>query len=600
MLRETIQELLTILDRWDRRLRLQRSILWTPRGLIFGLGAGILLAAVARLRPFLMPEQVLLSSGIVLLVGLLTTLGVIWLRQSEALATARLFDDLFGMKERVSTALEMAAGGIQSPNEEITQRLVEDTLQRAGQINPAAYLPLRTRGRDWLIALALAAVLALLIVLPNPQNDVLAEQQIFDATLQEQVESLEDLREQISQNDALDEEIQREMMEALDETIEQLTREEMSQEEAFATLSDLAEEMQQIAEESAAADPEEQARQQALREALQQAAEAMQEGEDQPAAETGEALSESDIQRAQAGLESLAESVGEMSEAEQQALSEALEAAAQEIGEQDPALAESLQEAADALQEGDTEAAQEALEEAADQMGELAEQDATGSQSRQMASQAAQQAERSADEVARSGSQQQEGQEQEPGQQTGEQSGEGNTATRIQQAQPGEDGQSVESGQPGGENTDQPAAEGQSSSGQQTEGQTSSDGASTSAGAGDGEGGAQEGSFEAGEDQISQENDPTGDGLTDYEPVFAPQTIGEGPGEELQITGSGEPGDVVSQEGEFMESPEGESVVGYDEVFSDYANAANEALERDYIPLTLRDVIHDYFSALEP
>jgi hypothetical protein len=40
--------------------------------------------------------------------------------------------------------------------------------------------------------------------------------------------------------------------------------------------------------------------------------------------------------------------------------------------------------------------------------------------------------------------------------------------------------------------------------------------------------------------------------------------------------------------------------VPYNQVFSDYSNAANQALERDYIPLGLRDVVRDYFSSLEP
>jgi hypothetical protein len=40
--------------------------------------------------------------------------------------------------------------------------------------------------------------------------------------------------------------------------------------------------------------------------------------------------------------------------------------------------------------------------------------------------------------------------------------------------------------------------------------------------------------------------------------------------------------------------------VPYNQVFSDYSNAANEAMESDYIPLSLRDVVRDYFASLEP
>ena len=40
--------------------------------------------------------------------------------------------------------------------------------------------------------------------------------------------------------------------------------------------------------------------------------------------------------------------------------------------------------------------------------------------------------------------------------------------------------------------------------------------------------------------------------------------------------------------------------MSYDTVFSDYQNAANRALESDYVPLGLRDVVREYFTSLEP
>jgi hypothetical protein len=40
--------------------------------------------------------------------------------------------------------------------------------------------------------------------------------------------------------------------------------------------------------------------------------------------------------------------------------------------------------------------------------------------------------------------------------------------------------------------------------------------------------------------------------------------------------------------------------VPYDEVFSDYSDAANQALENDYIPLGMKDVVRDYFTSIEP
>jgi len=56
---------------------------------------------------------------------------------------------------------------------------------------------------------------------------------------------------------------------------------------------------------------------------------------------------------------------------------------------------------------------------------------------------------------------------------------------------------------------------------------------------------------------------------------------------------------VPVTEGEFSQNPTGQTTVPYDQVYQDYSDAANRALESDYIPLGLRDVVRDYFSALE-
>ena len=58
--------------------------------------------------------------------------------------------------------------------------------------------------------------------------------------------------------------------------------------------------------------------------------------------------------------------------------------------------------------------------------------------------------------------------------------------------------------------------------------------------------------------------------------------------------------DQTLAEGDFDENPLGESRVGYDTVYNDYQRAANRALESDYVPLGLRDVVREYFTSLDP
>jgi hypothetical protein len=62
----------------------------------------------------------------------------------------------------------------------------------------------------------------------------------------------------------------------------------------------------------------------------------------------------------------------------------------------------------------------------------------------------------------------------------------------------------------------------------------------------------------------------------------------------------GDVSDEILAEGDFEDNPIGESRVTYDTVFNAYQDAANRALESDYVPLGLRDVVYDYFTSLEP
>ncbi|NPV66743.1 MAG: hypothetical protein HPY64_06320 [Anaerolineae bacterium] len=599
MIREIALQLLALLAGWDRRLRLQKSLLWLPRGLLLGVGAGIILALVARLRPVLLPDQIAALTAIAAGVGALGVLAAIWLRQQDSLRLARFFDDTFDLKERLSTSLEIAAGRIRSPNPEITAHLLEDTLTRAQRIDPAAYLPLRVRSRDVGLLLGLIAFLALLLALPNPQSQALAEQQLMQATIQQQVEQLEALREQVAENATIDQETREALLEAIDRATERLAQEELSREEAFATLSDLAEEMRAMAERSRTLSPEQ-------REAYRQAADALRDR----AADLSHALEQADPARTAEALQQLSRELTGIGQAEQQPLAEALQAAAEALREVSPELAENLREAAEALQREDTAAAQQALEEAAAQAAQEAAQQAgqqaTESQTaaRQIASQAAQQAEQGAQQVARQPGQQRQGQ---PGGDSGDQTGDGAAATRIQQIQPGQDGQSTESGeqgqasQPGGQAGDEAGEQSQQGIIQGIEPDDSAgDSPGAAPGAGDSAGGQQEGSFAASGETIDQNNAPDGSGLTEYEPIFAPRAIGAGGGQQVQLSGSGEPGDTVVDEGDFVQEPEGQSIIGYDRVFSDYANAARQALQRDYIPLSMRDIVRNYFASLEP
>ena len=83
------------------------------------------------------------------------------------------------------------------------------------------------------------------------------------------------------------------------------------------------------------------------------------------------------------------------------------------------------------------------------------------------------------------------------------------------------------------------------------------------------------------------------------EMIYSPRRIGGPLSGEESFLQSDDPNAPVIQ-GEFSQNPTGSATVPYSSVYSDYANAASQALENGYVPLGLRDLIRSYFSSLEP
>jgi hypothetical protein len=94
-------------------------------------------------------------------------------------------------------------------------------------------------------------------------------------------------------------------------------------------------------------------------------------------------------------------------------------------------------------------------------------------------------------------------------------------------------------------------------------------------------------------------NQPGQEGESPYDRVYAPERLGEGEGERIEVPGGGEEGPPAG-EGKGSEAEEGEALVPYDEVYTDYQAEAASALENSYIPLGIKEYVRDYFSSLEP
>lgn len=594
---EQHEALSAVIRAWERRSRAQQTLLWLPFGISAGLALGIGAALAARLFPVLTTPQAALLALLALALAAAVTLLLAWLRPRSTLDSARRFDLLFGLNERTSTALELAAGRIHT-RAELAERQLADAWEAARAVDARARLPLRPGGRAWLLPAALAAALALALLLPNPQAEAASQNAARDAALAAARDDLTARTQDAAAISALAEEQRAPLLEQLDRAAAALKEPGVTAEEAFAALAAAAAEMDRLAAELSRQAGDSRAADQQAAEALRAAAPPAGQSADSQPAETIPTL------------ERTAEQAPQMDAQQREDAARALEAAADALEAANPQAAEALREAADALRRGDAQAAQDALQRAVESLQAGQQQAQRQQQAAAQLSAGAQQLQQSADQIARSQGQQQAGQQQAAqmqqggeqaaaglqalGQQAGEQGQAGQQGQAGAASQPGEQG--GEQGQPGGARGIQPAP-GQDSA---EAGARSDEPGGVGSGAGDQPGGVgAEDSGPAGRaGAAATNNQPDGAGVGEFAEVYAPQRVGGegGPQIVLEPDSSGLP----VTEGEFSDNPTGEARVPYNQVFGAYSRSASRALNSGYIPLRMRDIVRDYFSALEP
>jgi hypothetical protein len=94
---------------------------------------------------------------------------------------------------------------------------------------------------------------------------------------------------------------------------------------------------------------------------------------------------------------------------------------------------------------------------------------------------------------------------------------------------------------------------------------------------------------------------PGGEGELDQQ-VFVPWERWPGSGEEVTLPGqdSGQGESEVRERENPLPGSSGEALVPYYEVYHQYLDAANQAMERTYVPPGLQEYVRAYFSQLEP
>ncbi|MCW1969528.1 MAG: hypothetical protein KIH69_015555 [Anaerolineae bacterium] len=531
-------ELGSLVSQWSRRARWQTSLRWLCLGLAIGLGLALIPAVTARYMPLLSVWQLTQIAVSTTVLGGLIALAWPWLRhlRRSSLLWARHFDQRFGLKERVSTAMEIESGVLNVKNDHIRKRQVVDAAKIAEGVDFKRLLPLRLPWKDALLMLALAIGLVVALVMPNPQQEILAEKIKLQEELAKQVQQLEDIKNNIKESKFLTDLQKEQALQALDQAQDQLRDSNASEESAMAALNEAQDKLDALQDEIA----KQQARE------LERAGQSL--SPDDLTKQLAESLSNRDFEKAAEQLRQLTNNQGqELTQEQQRRLADQMEQLAKSVQNSDPNLAQNLRDSAQAMREGRNNDARQALDKAAQSL-DRAGQNQASQRDLNQASNALNEARRQA---ARNQNQGQSGSEQGGEQGQGEQGmGEGNVEAGEGEAMQGE-GQG-QGGQPSGA----AAGEGSSSS--------------------------------------SQHSEDTGSSNS----VYAPQRLNE-KGESIQLPES-RGVNSPNPSGRPNQAPTGNSSVPYQQVYSQYAKAADEALQNGDVPADMREYVREYFSSLNP
>lgn len=582
-------ELDNILTVWENRYTLRVLSKNLPRAIIVGLLISMIIGLVGySQRILLAPNFAIMTLTISGLSGLLIVLYT-QLFPRHRQSAAQFFDVEFAMQERVSTAFELLDGRIQT-HPDIEAMQIADTLRYAHEIDPQSDIEMDFRQREIIVLGVLLVVVLAMILIPLIIGQSLPPENPSAAVRAAQ-EDVREITETIATDTDINEIDREELLNALEIALERLEEEDISDEEAFAAMSQLESQIDEVEHDLQEALELDQSALDSAEESLSEFAPPP-ESDNSNTTEEGDNLPENSLpstEELNQALENLAENSQDMTNEETQSAADALRQAAQDLMQSNPELAKALQDAADALESGDNQSLQEQLQQAQEQLQQQQQQAQQNQNTQEMLQNQSDIAEQSAEEISQQQSQQseqsQQGQEQpsesEQGETDGNQQGEGEPDS-VKQGN-SEGNQQVNSNQPS-----------------QSESDSQAENADTSGeGAGEGEASNTAMSGGGGEDQgADTDNETTGEGQIDYEAIYNPTGIEGGGANEIEL--ETDASDQPFSEGDFDDNPLGESQVSYDTVFNDYQDAANRALESDYVPLGLRDVVRDYFTSLEP
>jgi hypothetical protein len=418
----------------------------------------------------------------------------------------------------------------------LIQRQLEDAVTKARIVKPSRDLPLRVHSGEIILALLFIGLASAIWFRGESWFQAARQARAVEQAVAEQTAQIEKILSQIHNDDNLTEEQKQILSAPLEQALQGL-QENPSLEGSVSILSSTSEKMQALSDPQA-----EQAAQ-----ALQNAGQELAGQEGSPLQQAGENLAQGNYVAAANDLSNL--DLGQLTPEKAQQLADQLQSTAESLQSTNPELASELQNAAEALRNGDAAAAQEALNRAAESLAQTGQQIAAS----QTAQQAASQLQQGVGEVLAAG---------------------GGQAGQPSNGQAGT--------QPGGSN--------------QNGGQAGGSGSGTGS---EGTQGTQPGS-EAPNAPIPQNNGPGDGGEQPYEQIYAPSLLGGEDGPEVGLPPDGQGDGEIVGTGPTTPGDPSQSLVPYNEVYSQYEQANRQAVESGSIPYQFMQIIRSYFDSLKP
>jgi hypothetical protein len=341
--------------KWKRSWRILESML--PLATSFA-AAWIAVARYTLLEVPQWPVALAIALPIVLL-----AVGT-WRGGIGIMSAARYLDRALSLDERVATAVELARRPLDQTDtvtEPLHRRLVEDALHELEIRLSALPTPFAVRlrlGHSFFTAASVLA-LALALMLPSPVDAVRVERALLRAAVQNELQRIADLRVQIVARPDLPQHIQTSILSELDRLEERLLKSATDRSELLAALADTEESLRTLSPATPADFT-----------GLSTAAKLIQVAADNTPGRVGNELEPSpDLGDASSALRYLAQTLSSLSDADARAVGQSLRAAALQISASNPEISSSLSKAVAALDAGDRANAAQDLLQAANQFG---------------------------------------------------------------------------------------------------------------------------------------------------------------------------------------------------------------------------------------